>query len=402
MSIFSSLHKRITKSYPKEMKVIRLAFESGDSRNVLNKFIQESYPVLAQLLLNKCERSSLYYIKLEEFYEIFYGIKGAKCLECKSPTGFSVHGRRYKEFCSKSCYNKSPENKKRREATVLKRYGVANAFQNEELKAKSKRTMNERFGVDNPSQSEEIKLKKRNTFKQNWGADHYMRSEKGRNKLKRTFQDKYGVDNPMQVLEIAERVRATLMERYGTDNPNYIEGVNERRLKTHINTCMERYGVRNAMQHPEVLARWRAAVSKSEEIELCGKKHNVQGYEGFALEKLNAKRPFANISTSFDKVGHVAYKHKGVERRYFPDAKVKMHDGTIRIIEVKSWFTLANPQNISKFKAATKYYNAKGYEFWLVIADPATDFLRVVCNPKHKLKSLISAASLFSGSRKAW
>ena len=79
-----------------------------------------------------------------------------------------------------------------------------------------------------------------------------------------------------------------------------------------------------------------------------------------------------------------------------------MLDGSVRVVEVKSWFTLRAPTNIAKFKAATKYYNELGADFVLVIAEPELDQIRVVVNPDAGIEALVAAAYLFSSGRRTW
>jgi hypothetical protein len=87
---------------------------------------------------------------------------------------------------------------KQLEATCIEKYGVANPFQNEEIKQKIKETLISKYGVDSPQKSNLI-----------------------RQKTEETIQTSYGVSNPMQNLEVAAKSQKTWLQKVKDDPTKY-------------------------------------------------------------------------------------------------------------------------------------------------------------------------------------
>ena len=110
-----------------------------------------------------------------------------------------------------------PEKKVKRQQTMLKRYGVANAMQSPELKdkcvLKRDQTLLTRYGVTNPSKIEGSKQKRvdavRKTCMLKYGVSHYMKvpflCNKQKKKKEQTLYNRYGVTNPMHVAKFAQK-----------------------------------------------------------------------------------------------------------------------------------------------------------------------------------------------------
>jgi len=108
-------------------------------------------------------------------------------------------------------YNRSTENgtceyycanskciKKKREISVMKKYGVKNVFELEYIKEKIKTTNNNKYGVDNPLQSLIIRDKMKKTNLEKYGVENVFQNELIKNKIIATNQRKYGVSYPQQ------------------------------------------------------------------------------------------------------------------------------------------------------------------------------------------------------------
>lgn len=80
----------------------------------------------------------------------------------------------------------------------MKKYGVENPFQNEEIKKKLKQTNLLKYGVENPSSCSKIKDKKSATCFINYGVKHPSQSPVVAEKIKQTNLRKYGTASPMQ------------------------------------------------------------------------------------------------------------------------------------------------------------------------------------------------------------
>lgn len=93
---------------------------------------------------------------------------------------------------------------KKREETMMRKYGVRNAQQIKKVNERMVKTQQIRrkgFGI----QSE----KGKETSKHRYGTENPMSSKVVQTKLERTFQKKHGVSNPMQIPEIAKKVSET-------------------------------------------------------------------------------------------------------------------------------------------------------------------------------------------------
>ena len=160
------------------------------------------------------------------------------------------------------------------EATSLARYGVADASQAPEVRARRSATNVERYGAANPFAKEastfeavqESLVGKRGA---KGGANAFSRPEvKG--KIRATMVERYGVENPQQAPTVRARTKATVLERYGGEllaspalrakaeatnlvryGAAFAGGTPEVQEKVKA-TNMERYGVPHTCMDPEV------------------------------------------------------------------------------------------------------------------------------------------------------
>lgn len=396
-------HKILVGQFKDEKaKLERIFFVKRDKRKC-NSLLKGKFQHVTDKLI---KHTGLPAFKLDnaQFHTLLTGESSQQCAlpGCSCMTGYDVGKRKFKEFCSKQCANSSGVIRIRREQTMLDRYGVENAYQSKEIQQKIKDTNMKRFGVENPSSSQKIKQKRRKTFLRRYGVESPMESEELREKQKQSLQKAHGSDNPAKVDKFKAKAKETNIKRYGAANPMQNKQVAEKCKQNGIAACMEKYGVPNAMLNPEVLERWQSSFGRRQQMTICNREVFVQGYEKFAFEKLFDIKPFKAITTNIPKSKMVPYTYNGKQRMYVPDAAIKMLDGTVRVVEVKSWFTLSKELNIPKFKAATKFFNDLGIDFILVIVEPDTGYLRVIINPNKGLKSLCRTAKIFSSGRRTW
>lgn len=124
-------------------------------------------------------------ISIHEYYDIFMkksdeGI----CLECKSPTKFVRLADGYRTFCSNKCSQTHQANNtemkmakiKKMKSAKLEKYGDEN-YSNWES---GKKTCIKKYGVENPFQAEEVKKKMRKTWKKKYGHEHHIFGKKRR------------------------------------------------------------------------------------------------------------------------------------------------------------------------------------------------------------------------------
>ena len=209
-----------------------------------------------------------------------------------------------------TCGDKICERKKR-EDTCMKKYGVKNVFQlqetkdkivetnnekygadwytqTKEYKDKSKKTCQLHYGVDNPAQAQEVKDAMKDTCRNKYGCDYAVQSDEVQNKIKstnnkiyggdspfsseeirkksqQTWQENYGEDiiNPGQAQEVKDKIKATWKNNYGEDitSPFQVESIKEKSQQT----WQKNYGenITNPGQAQEVKDKIRATLQKN-------------------------------------------------------------------------------------------------------------------------------------------
>jgi hypothetical protein len=159
--------------------------------------------------------------------------------------------------CSKTC----AKNKTIR--TVMKKYGVENVNQSEDIKKKTKKTNLEKWGVEYVLQSDLVRNKIKKTNLEKWGTECVLLSDKIQEKSKETLMKNWGVDHNFKSATIREKSKETLMKNWGVDNPSKSEEILNRKKET----SMKNWGFDNP--------------AKSEEIKNKTKKTNLKnnGFE---------------------------------------------------------------------------------------------------------------------------
>lgn len=129
--------------------------------------------------------------------------------------GFGAYKRVFVTLLGKDQYNelRNASWKRKQEATMIRKYGVSNAFSSLDkftdndtiINGRKKRqdTMLLRYGVKHPLQNPDLKLKAANSYRS-------------------TMLSKYGVLYPSQIPEVARKItnarQATMLQRYGVAN----------------------------------------------------------------------------------------------------------------------------------------------------------------------------------------
>lgn len=206
-------------------------------------------------------------------------------------------------------------------------------------------------------------------------------------KSKATFKQKYGVEWATQSIEFKDKSRKTKLDRYGneyyanssktskswqampTEKINQI--VEKRRL-----TCLERFGVENALMKPEARVNSAKANSLGRKFVLpSGRIIGIRGYEDIVLSKLLETYSELDLQVDdrlskyqlpvFDYIDHRRHHLK-----YYPDIYILKEN---KLIEVKSrWWWDGN--GLDRYKSRLKNNLRKkdavlqaGYEYevWL-------------------------------------
>ena len=138
----------------------------------------------------------------------------------------------------------------------------------------------------------------------------------------------------------------------------------EIRLKMQ-NTCLERYGVRFALQNEEIFSKAMTKMTSFKEFILpSGKKIEIQGYEAFALKELLEEGikedDIVTGSTNVPVIWYLDGENK--KRRHYVDIYIKSQN---KCIEVKSEWTLKLQENFMSYKQDKAKNDGYEYEIWV-------------------------------------
>ena len=181
--------------------------------NNLLDYITQSTQCLDEIYPNPSFSQRLYHI----INDIPHGLR---CPVCGSPLKFQ---QVYKTTCGKSIclcsmdsiIQSNPDVIRKKEQTMIEKYGVAYSIQNPESNQKRIKTVIEKYGVDNTSKSDIIKKK-----------------------MVETNLRRYGSTNPQGNTKVRAKMHKTNLERYGKKEYG---ATRDCKIKS-INTCRQRYG----------------------------------------------------------------------------------------------------------------------------------------------------------------
>jgi len=324
----------------------------------------------------------------------------------------------YNKCCSVQCAAKHPERIEKTKITNMKRYGVENVYQNEEIKKKIKETNlknfgfefntqtpefkeyckrlnQERYGVDSYAQTEEFKEKSKKTCLEKYGADHISRSEWFKENSKIRNLEKYGVDHQFKSPEVRKKISNTIKERYGKSWYVETDEFREKFQKTSLekygtvyplmsdevkqkteNTCNEKYGAKSYFGSDTfknwMLEKWGVDYpfhgKHSKYILPSGRVVKIQGYEKYALDLLlltyTENELLIEDKDLRSHLGKINYFDplKNKERQYMVDIYIIPEN---KVIEVKSSFTLFRDIEINLAKRNSCLEKGFIYEFWI-------------------------------------
>jgi len=261
----------------------------------------------------------------------------AKCIMCDNSFNKSLNKlHKQRNFGCESCAKKMKFD--RIKNTMVEKYGVEYAAQNETCMNKMKATTFNKYGVEHANQSEEI-----------------------REKIKKTNLEKYGCEYGLQNEGVKEKRRLSNLQKYGYENPLQREEIKQKYRKT----CLEKYGVEHAMQSPEVMENNIKKSYYLKEYTLpSGNIIKIQGYEHFAINELiknniNEK----DIVIGCKNVPVIWYiDNFGKKRRHFVDIFIPCQN---KCIEVKSTWTFKKQKDIVLLKQLQAKEMGYLYELWI-------------------------------------
>lgn len=181
----------------------------------INK-IEYRFPEFYKKMLEATENFSDASIP-ERLWLILNDFKRPLCKVCnENNTKWKNFKVGYADFCSIACSNKSEEKKLKIKNTMIDRYGVEHALQNESFLNKSRETLLKNYGVNSPLQNKEINEKRKTTNLKKYGSEELLKDSSFRTKIERTFIEKYGGISPLCSLDVIEKTKNTRLKKYGS------------------------------------------------------------------------------------------------------------------------------------------------------------------------------------------
>lgn len=138
---------------------------------------------------------------------------------------------------------------------------------------KSVSTSMKKWGVKNPMQSEEVKLKLKDTLLKKYGVDHYSKTNEWKRLFKMTSQSKFHSNNPFSNDIIKDKIKSSNLKNLGVEYPMQPSDVKEKTK----NTLLDRYGVTHISKSDYVKDNTRRNTHKKYE-ELLNSEYQVISY----------------------------------------------------------------------------------------------------------------------------
>jgi hypothetical protein len=276
----------------------------------------------------------------------------------------------------------SKDIKEKKNATCLEKYGVSHSFANEEIKQKCKesmlkkygaefslsvptvrdkgnKTMLEKYGVEHAIQNNEIKQKRIETNIERFGVENALQNSNILQKRRETNIERYGVEEVLKMPEIQNKIKTIMIETYGVTNPLQCIEIKDRKDKT----CEERYGDKDIMKNANIFEKVvKNSFKKKEYILPSGKVITYQGYEDVALNELLKTFNETEITNDVKLMPKIIYQFNDKKHRYYPDIYIPTQK---RIIEIKSPYTYNKQLEQNECKKAQTIQDGYTFEFWI-------------------------------------
>ena len=261
----------------------------------------------------------------------------AKCIMCENSFNKSLNKlHKQRNFGCEICAKKMKFD--RIKNTMIEKYGVEYAAQNEMCMNKMKETTFKKYGVVHANQSEEVKEKIKKTNLEKYGCEYGLQSKEVKEKRKITNLEKYGFENPLQSQEIRDKCKMT---------------------------CLEKYGVEYVSQSQEIYEKQnKNSYYLKDYILPSGKLIKIQGYENYALDELIKQNiDEKDITTGSKNVPEIWYTDNSEKKhRHFVDIFIPSQN---KCIEVKSTWTFKKQKEIVLLKQQFAKNLNYLYEIWI-------------------------------------
>lgn len=196
-----------------------IEYVAEHSKNILWE-IKKNYSEFYEYLMNSYPHNLSF---SEKLYWYYHNISNQPICRCGKEVLYINFRKGYRRYCSFACSNADP-------------IKIDN----------TKQTNNERYGGTGGA-SKILLEKARQTCLEKYGVEYYTQTDEYINRAKRTNRAKYGTDWGLQNTDIINKANKTYDEKYG-GRGSASDIIKEKASQT----CLERYGVKNAMESPQV------------------------------------------------------------------------------------------------------------------------------------------------------
>jgi len=297
-----------------------------------------------------------------------------KCsLEKRKQTNIDTYGVEY--------YTQTPEYIIKTKNTKKEKYGDENYVNIE----KQKQTNKKRFNKESYMSTDIFKVKKIESMIKKYGVKHALQNNEIKEKWIQTNIDRYQSKCPLSNNNVKNKIKKTkllkyndecynnrnkykntILEIYGVDNPMKDDGVKKKLLKTII----AKYGVNHHMHIPEIVNK----VFKNG-LKIKNYKNTNLYYQGsYEYDFLEKYYNIINI----ERGKSIKYMYNNNLHIYYPDFYLPELN---LIVEIKStkWYNEHLEKNIEKKKATIK----SGYNFLFIIDKEYNTFEKLIQYKKY-------------------
>lgn len=185
---------------------------------------------------------------IQSIYHIINSLTNVPTCEMEFPYKFNNFKLGYTTMCVEQCKSCKSKVYDQIQKNNIKKWGVSNPMQLNQVKEKQVSNNLKKWGVKNQFQIEEVKEKIKNTTFEKWGVNHHTKVQEIKEKKENTNLKKYGVKHSIQNPTVKEKAKETNLKNWGYECPLSSPAIQEKIKKTNIETR----GVDHVMKDPAV------------------------------------------------------------------------------------------------------------------------------------------------------
>jgi len=248
---------------------------------------------------------------------------------------------------------------------------ASNIANRPEVREKTAKTSLTKYGFRNPAQSQSVKKKFQITLASKSSEEVQLANQR----RAVTTLERHGVENAMDDPDLRRAASAWFQDKEKVKNRSCKSRVtclkkygasifmNSARGRAALEkSCLKKYGVSHPSQDPEVRKRMVGSMLSTKYVEIDDKVHALQGYEPIVFKSLHAQGYAVD-----SKVERIPYRVNGETHYYFPDILIDSEF----VGEVKSVYTLFREEflkrNLVKFRAANRWCRKNDKVFMLYL-----------------------------------